>query len=456
MAPKKSIPNRVLNWIIGPRSFNQAGAIIAFLLGISIAVVPTNIAFTKIPALKTVDPINDPVYWMDVARAEAYGACYNGCTDCDDAEFAFKACKKTAQVEVKGVICDANKIWNWKERYPEVCLKKLGEKMRGEGVKHPMGFQAALLIADILVGLFVGIGMYRIFQDHDCFKSLNLWLKRRSNTITTSAGTTSTGTTPLGGPVRTAPDHVFTPYDTRSTHSSGPSKTQSSSGDIEKGSQGSEHSASKSNEPTPSIKPTAQGSQEPSGSELLNIPFKLRVDSPIPSINSMQVDPPTPSIKFKSPNGKYASAVGIAAFSSFAMAHICTGKEIAVTNHYFTNTNKTVFGVVQGRIADCYEYDCHCQEHCMPSSAYRRKGCNTKCDTCTGVRTGTAEYVNRVLPKVRDCGFRLVDEALPWEISMRVANANIEKNFWVTISVHGFNVTEGTDPLVMCLHAIGG
>lgn len=92
----------------------------------------------------------------------------------------------------------------------------------------------------------------------------------------------------------------------------------------------------------------------------------------------------------------------------------------------------------------------------MPSSAYRRKGCNTKCDTCTGVRTGTAEYVNRVLPKVRDCGFRLVDEALPWEISMRVANANIEKNFWVTISVHGFNVTEGTDPSVMCLHAIGG
>ncbi|KXX78217.1 hypothetical protein MMYC01_205059 [Madurella mycetomatis] len=69
------------------------------------------------------------------------------------------------------------------------------------------------------------------------------------------------------------------------------------------------------------------------------------------------------------------------------------------------------------------------------------------------------EYVDAVLPRIRACGFRLVN-ALPGGTSAgeRIGNTGLESGLWVKLSVGGFNVTrwDETDDAVWCLHGIGG
>ena len=59
------------------------------------------------------------------------------------------------------------------------------------------------------------------------------------------------------------------------------------------------------------------------------------------------------------------------------------------------------------------------------------------------------------MPKVESCGFKSVD-AVEGDVNLRVANALIERNWWVKISVNTYNLTDETDLSVVCLHAIGG
>jgi hypothetical protein len=151
-------------------------------------------------------------------------------------------------------------------------------------------------------------------------------------------------------------------------------------------------------------------------------------------------------------NRKLVFLGGLAALSSSkANAYACTGYDNKV-NKYFINTNKTMFGVVHGYLADCYDYTCNCFTTCSGGSM---PSCTTSCSICTQVATGTASYVKRVMPKVESCGFTVVD-AVEGDVNFRVASALIEKNWWVKISVNTYNLTDETDPSVMCLHAIGG
>jgi hypothetical protein len=151
-------------------------------------------------------------------------------------------------------------------------------------------------------------------------------------------------------------------------------------------------------------------------------------------------------------NRKLALLGGLAVLSGKANAYPCTGYDDKV-DKYFVNTNKTIFGVVHGYLADCYDYTCDCFTTCsggtMPS-------CSTSCSTCTGVDIDTLSYVNKVLPKVEDCGFEVVD-AVEGDVNFRIASALIERDWWVKISVNTYNLTAAeTDPSILCLHAIGG
>src|ERR1700761_1364455 len=66
---------------------------------------------------------SDPGFWVQEARTMAYEACYNGCNNCSDASYAYKGCAMTAKANLTGVICDGNIMWNWEDRYPDVCLQ---------------------------------------------------------------------------------------------------------------------------------------------------------------------------------------------------------------------------------------------------------------------------------------------------------------------------------------------
>ncbi|KAJ5037411.1 uncharacterized protein L3040_007586 [Drepanopeziza brunnea f. sp. 'multigermtubi'] len=77
---------------------------------------------------------SDPSVWLHKARYGGYGACYNGCNDCDDTSFAYKACQKTASAVVSGVDYNGARMWNCLDRYPTECLEALGNIYKSEAL----------------------------------------------------------------------------------------------------------------------------------------------------------------------------------------------------------------------------------------------------------------------------------------------------------------------------------
>ncbi|KAJ9138298.1 hypothetical protein NKR19_g7889 [Coniochaeta hoffmannii] len=70
-------------------------------------------------------PGNDQ-HWVERARVEAYGVCYDGCNDCLDVGKIEAACRMTATVQLSSVVCDASRMWFWADRYPTECLQAVG------------------------------------------------------------------------------------------------------------------------------------------------------------------------------------------------------------------------------------------------------------------------------------------------------------------------------------------
>jgi hypothetical protein len=83
--------------------------------------------------------------------------------------------------------------------------------------------------------------------------------------------------------------------------------------------------------------------------------------------------------------------------------------------------------------------------------------CTNDCKTVVVVGRRPKVFVERMMPKVRACGFEMRDAPDGKQLATRVGNAGIEKNYWVRISVNGLNVMKPTqtDTMVMCLHGIG-
>ncbi|KAK3935104.1 hypothetical protein QBC46DRAFT_324007 [Diplogelasinospora grovesii] len=147
-------------------------------------------------------------------------------------------------------------------------------------------------------------------------------------------------------------------------------------------------------------------------------------------------------------------------------AYACTGRD-AVWNQYFidNSTGVEIVGVVHGWLSHCYDSQ-NCIQSCSQSCTTKTGGskgcsqhCTNNCYTVTNTDRTPKQYVDAILPKIQACGFALRDSVDDiGTIASRIGNAAIERDYWVRISVNGFNVTKATDTdeAVMCLHDIGG
>jgi hypothetical protein len=89
-------------------------------------------------------------HWIETARTQVYGLCYDGCYDCLDVNSIEKACRMTTKVNLFGVICDASKIWTWADRYPTECLQAVGEIYRADALWWKKFWLCALYILTFL------------------------------------------------------------------------------------------------------------------------------------------------------------------------------------------------------------------------------------------------------------------------------------------------------------------
>jgi hypothetical protein len=347
--------------------------------------------------------------WKQTARTTAYDACYLGCNGCNDPSYAYNACQLTARAVVKGVICDGNKMWNWAaaDRYPEACLAAVGQLLMGDQldrVKQGYRNQLALITLTVLGGILGGVIAYFLWRRLTMSKAArNGHKSSKSSSWSVLRSKTWKKTKPTNPPTR---------------------RTTSSS------------SSSSSSRPPSS----------PSRSQT--------------RLSTIAT----------------ASVVSVASLASGASAYACTGHAPAQTT-YFTSTNSTnptISGAVHGWLSDCRDRKVctrqRCTSSCTTGSNGRQsctKKCTEQCSTETDVVRMAGEYVDAVVSRVRGCGFEVVNAADrspggsswgPGGMMERVGNARLEKDWWVTVEVSGFNVTRQgeTDERVWCLWRIGG
>ncbi|KFY71183.1 hypothetical protein V499_08629 [Pseudogymnoascus sp. VKM F-103] len=111
-------------------------------------------------------PVNpgDRARWVETARTKVYDACYNGCDASPSC--ASEACAKTAALNVTGVVCDANLLWDQRDRYPVPCLEAVAEIYKREAFGTERQEHLNLLILMILIvpgGALCGLLACRIF-----------------------------------------------------------------------------------------------------------------------------------------------------------------------------------------------------------------------------------------------------------------------------------------------------
>jgi hypothetical protein len=303
----------------------------------------------------------DYKHWMHIARTKVYDACYYGCRNCNNPNYAYDACAKTAEVNITGAICDGNVMWNWKDRYPIPCLEAMGEickkdvfnSARRNHLKN-LGF----IVLTVLAGIVSGAFTYGIFW---------CWVSQHRKHRAARA-----------------------------------------------------HQRSNAWPQPPSPLPSSMWE---SGTEKTSTPSKMGVAPP----------PPKASKKTgrRSLSWGQLSIAALATLPGKTAAYPCTGYN-DVANQYFVDANRTTFGVVHGWMSNCYRSRKRTRRNVTPRG-----------------------YVNDILPSVVGCGFELVD-AVEGNTILRIANPLIEKEWRVTISVNGYNLTSSTetDQSIGCLHDI--
>lgn len=367
--------------------------------------------------------------WIQKAREEVYDACYDSCSNCLEPTFSHNACNISARVNVAGAICDGSKIWNWKDRYPGACLKALGEMYKADAVESLLrssGYRATLIVLSIVFGFIVCVAIGYHF--------LRVYRRRSRTTATAGASIPlqSINTRASG------PPHPLIRRLQGSTRASGP--------------------------PPPDFTPSAPVRNSTTQTTLhggrgAGRGREASLDSELGKASEELHEPSSAAPNTKSTFRSIPAALGFAALFGKTNAWFCNDN---VTIRHFTNADSTIFGDVHGWLSECYKYECNCRKICTPGAIDEGRiilhrgpeSCVRTCDTCTGVKTGSLEYVDRIKPKVALCGFRFVDVTVG-DAWWRVANAMIEENWLVTISVNTYNVTQETAQEVLCLHAIG-
>jgi hypothetical protein len=130
---------------------------VAILAGCGITASTTYALVRHVQHLISSVTVNaDPLVWMQEARTNAYDACYFGCDDCGDHNWAYNACARTAKANVTGVLCDGNRMWNFKDRYPLECLHAVGEFYKADAL-HKLKKSNKNLLALIILTVLAGI-----------------------------------------------------------------------------------------------------------------------------------------------------------------------------------------------------------------------------------------------------------------------------------------------------------
>jgi len=104
----------------------------------------------------------DPMYWQAAAR-KPYDICYNGCGDSVNPGCVAEACELTTRLSVPGAVCDANKMWNWADRYPLACLDSNGQLLKSIALEDARANKRTLLALIPLVlaaSALLGFGTY--------------------------------------------------------------------------------------------------------------------------------------------------------------------------------------------------------------------------------------------------------------------------------------------------------
>ena len=321
----KRPPRPVYRWLPSAAKYGAA-----FLVGGGI-IAGTTYALVRYVqhAIATAQVSSDPQVWVNAAKTRAYDPCYNGCDDCDDVNFAYKACAKTASVTVPGIICNANSMWNWAERYPQECLQAVGEIYRAEALGHAMQHarnRLALVILTVAAGLVGGIVTYVLIG----------WAASRWE--------------------RRSPGKVV----------------------------------------------------------------------------------------------MFGAMLGLGVGSTSGYPCTGYGKDDA---QYFINANQTLYGTVHGWVSDCYDYSYACGQSCTGPSSIGGTTCTPTYCTGTSFDEPPSYYVGAAMGRVQNCGFEPIS-TLPGNTSIRIANALIERNLWVKVSVNQLNLTQVTDPSIVCLHEL--
>lgn len=319
------------------------------LIGVTITAVTTFSLVRHVQYLiQNAEVSESPDFWIQAARVKAYGACYDGCHDCIDVEFAEKACRITTKVNVTGVICDANKMWNWAERYPIECLSAVGDIYKADALwRLKWKYRAQLL----LVVFTVPAGILGYFATDGLLQ----WIVANWCTAT-------------------------------------------------------------------------------------------RIKPIIPRRRS-----PHRRIKRSGSSTALLGSAAIASMAGTAHAYPCTTYNPA-HNQFFASPDHKLYGVVHGWLSNCYTYTYSCGEACPSNyNGGSRNGCRTV--YCEGTDTSATpiDYVLAASKRVSACGFELVD-SVPGVIGARIANPRIERDLWVKVSVNRFNLTDHTEPSIMCLY----
>ncbi|KAK4442201.1 hypothetical protein QBC34DRAFT_364145 [Podospora aff. communis PSN243] len=350
---------------------------LALLVGAGLAGGTTYAVVARVQHLLATAAVDgDLAHWKRKAHYDVYDACYNGCTSCDDPNFAFNACKTTAQAIVKGVVCDGNLMWNWRveHRYPDPCLSAVATILMGEALerlKQSYRNQYGLIALTVVAGLLAGLLVYKL--------------------------------------VRCA---AMTPAQRRADRSS------------------LAQSAKKLAKSAAKARRAGKSSGGGGGGKKL-----------------------------------FTALLGLLGASRGAKAaniYPCAGREPA-WYQFFATPDGAIAGVVHGWFSECRDRrDCtkSCRNVCSTNSSGSRtckEKCTENCKTVVTVERTPKVFVERVVPKVKACGFQMRDAPDGKQLATRVGNAGIERNHWVRISVNGLNVTRAdeTDKAVMCLHGIG-
>lgn len=111
-------------------------------------------------------PVNpgDRARWMKVARTKVYDACYNGCDASPNC--ASEACAKTAALNITGVVCNANALWDQRDRYPVPSLEAVAEISKRDAFRKERENHLVLLVMVLPIvacGLLIGVLAYYIF-----------------------------------------------------------------------------------------------------------------------------------------------------------------------------------------------------------------------------------------------------------------------------------------------------